>query len=39
MEGNTYIVIKLAMDIIGLVLQTNPIEKGDFAPTSAMEQV
>lgn len=39
MEGYTLLGIKLAMGIIGLVLQINLMEKGNLAPTSAMDQV
>ena len=39
MEGYTLLGIKLAMGIIGLVLQINLMGKGNLAPTSAMEQV
>lgn len=39
MEGYTLLGIKLAMGIIGLVLQINLMGKGNLAPTSAMDQV
>ena len=39
MEGYTLLGIKLAMGIIGLVLQINLMGKGNMAPTSAMDQV
>lgn len=39
MEGYTFLAIKLAIGIIGLVLQINLMEKGNLAPTSAMDQV
>lgn len=39
MEGYTLLGIKLAMGIIGLVLQINLMGKGNLAPTSAMVQV
>lgn len=39
MEGYTLLGLKLAMGIIGLVLQINLMGKGNLAPTSAMEQV
>ena len=39
MEGYTLLGIKLAMGIIGLVLQINLMGKGNLAPTSAMDQI
>lgn len=39
MEGYTFLAIKLAIGIIGLVLQINLMGKGNLAPTSAMDQV
>ena len=39
MEGYTLLGLKLAMGIIGLVLQINLMGKGNLAPTSAMDQV
>ena len=39
MEGYTLLGIKLAMGIIGLVLQINLMGKGNLAPTSVMDQV
>ena len=39
MEGYTFLAIKLAIGIIGLVLQINLMGKGNLAPTSAMVQV
>ena len=39
MEGYTLLGIKLAMGIIGLVLQINLMGKDNLAPTSAMDQV
>ena len=39
MEGYTFLTIKLAIGIIGLVLQINLMGKGNLAPTSAMDQV
>ena len=39
MEGYTFLAIKLAIGIIGLVLQINVMGKGNLAPTSAMDQV
>ena len=39
MEGYTLLGIKLAMGIIGLVLQINLMGKGNLVPTSAMDQV
>lgn len=39
MDGYTLLGIKLAMGIIGLVLQINLMGKGNLAPTSAMDQV
>lgn len=39
MEGYTFLAIKLAIGIIGLVLQINLMGKGNLAPTSAMAQV
>ena len=40
-NGWLYIIgsLKLAMGIIGLVLQINLMGKGNLAPTSAMDQV
>ena len=39
MDGYTLLGLKLAMGIIGLVLQINLMGKGNLAPTSAMDQV
>lgn len=39
MEGYSFLAIKLALGIIGLVLQINLMGKGNLAPTSAMDQV
>lgn len=39
MEGYTFLAIKLAIGIIGLVLQINLMGKDNLAPTSAMDQV
>ena len=39
MESYTFLAIKLAIGIIGLVLQINLMGKGNLAPTSAMVQV
>lgn len=39
MEGYTFLAIKLAIGIIGLVLQINLMGKGNLTPTSAMDQV
>ena len=39
MEGYTFLAIKLAIGIIGFVLQINLMGKGNLAPTSAMDQV
>ena len=39
MESYTFLGIKLAMGILGLVLQINLMGKGNLAPTSAMDQV
>lgn len=39
MENYSFLAIKLAMGIIGLVLQINLMGKGNLAPTSAMDQV
>ena len=39
MESYTFLAIKLAMGILGLVLQINLMGKGNLAPTSAMDQV
>ena len=39
MEGYTFLAIKLAIGILGLVLQINLMGKGNLAPTSAMDQV
>lgn len=39
MEGYTFLAIKLAIGIIGLVLQINLMGKGNLALTSAMDQV
>ena len=39
MESYTFLAIKLAIGIIGLVLQINLMGKGNLAPTSAMDQV
>ena len=39
MESYSFLAIKLAMGIIGLVLQINLMGKGNLAPTSAMDQV
>lgn len=39
MEGYTFLAIKLAIGIIGLVLQIYLMGKGNLAPTSAMDQV
>ena len=39
MDGYTLLGLKLAMGIVGLVLQINLMGKGNLAPTSAMDQV
>lgn len=39
MEGYTFLAVKLAIGILGLVLQINLMGKGNLAPTSAMDQV
>lgn len=39
MESYSFLALKLAMGIIGLVLQINLMGKGNLAPTSAMDQV
>ena len=39
MYGYTLLGLKLAMGIVGLVLQINLMGKGNLAPTSAMDQV
>ena len=39
MDGYTLLGLKLAMGIIGLVLQINLMGKGNLALTSAMDQV
>ena len=39
MDGYILLGLKLAMGIIGLVLQINLMGKGNLAPTSAMDQV
>lgn len=39
MEGYTFLAVKLAIGILGLVLQINLMGKGNLALTSAMDQV
>lgn len=39
MEGYTFLAVKLAIGILGVVLQINLMGKGNLAPTSAMDQV
>ena len=39
MDGYTLLGLKLAIGIVGLVLQINLMGKGNLAPTSAMDQV
>jgi len=39
MEGYTFLAVKLAIGILGLVLQINLMGKGNLAPTSAVDQV
>ena len=39
MDGYTLLGLKLAMGIVGLVLQIHLMGKGNLAPTSAMDQV
>ena len=39
MDGYTLLGLKLAMGMVGLVLQINLMGKGNLAPTSAMDQV
>ena len=39
MEDYTFLAVKLAIGILGVVLQINLMGKGNLAPTSAMDQV